>query len=226
MGIVRYFEGMKRLPYKTLLVLMLFPKLLLAEIAPTSSVTSFDLFGFPLSAADQGLVQRVKAVGAALVASLPKDFKAEDFHENITGGHCFNSGADQYKLTWYDSETEGFFFKVELLKNQKDCDSPYGGDYRYKLSPLNPAQFFPISRSHPNLKLGASTLAEVQKGLGKPAYSSADKLIYVLKRDKLKEKGCGYKPADGDFAAIEVQFLFSGGVLQTVMIHNGIAGEC
>jgi hypothetical protein len=209
------------------LITMLFlPKALLAADATVPSIGSFDLFGFPLSAADQGLGKRAASLGQALAKTFPQDFQAQDLHENNYSGRCFVSGADQYKLSWRDSETEGFAFIVERLKDQKSCVNFFSESETFKSGPLNPAQFFPISHTHPDLQLGVSTRAQVQKEMGHPAYSSSDKLFYFFKRDKLKEKGCGAKPSKGEFYAIDAEFSFSHGILQSVAMYNYIAGEC
>jgi len=208
------------------LALTLLPKLALAAGTAAPSIGSFDLFGFPLSAAENNLGTRASALGQALAATFPKEFKAENFKENNYSGHCFNSGPDQYKLSWRDSETEGFNFKVEKLKDQKGCVSPFSEGQSFKSSSFNAAQFSPISHFNSGLQLGVSTPAQIQQALGKPAYSSSGKLIYILKRDKEKEKGCGANPGQGDFDAIDVEFDFNDGTLQSVMMSNNIAGEC
>jgi len=208
----------------SLIALLFLPKPSLGAAANT--IGGFDLFGFKLTALDQGLGKRANSLGQALATAFPKDFKAQDFKENYYNGHCFVSGPDQYKLSWRDSETEGFEFKVERLKDQKNCASPFSEGQSFKGASLQPAQFFPVSRSHPDLQLGVSTPAQVQKELGKPAYASPTKLIYVLKRDMEKEKGCGSKPSEGDFYGIELQLGFANGVLQSMDMVNSIAGEC
>jgi len=218
---------MRRVFVQLFLIALLFlPKVSLAAATAVPPIASFDLFGFPLSAADLGLGKRAASLGQALQATFPKVFKAQDFPENNYSGYCFGSGSDQYRLSWKDSETEGFSFAVERLKNQKLCSSPFGEGIAFKSGSLNPSQFFPISHSHPGLQLGVSTLAQVQKELGRPDYSSSDKLVYVLKRDKLKEKGCEMKANKGELAAVEVELGFSNGVLQSVILLNSIAGEC
>jgi hypothetical protein len=209
-----------------LIVMLVLPKVSLGVDAAVPSIAGFDLFTFPLSAADQGLGKRANVLGQALAATFPQIFQVQDFKENYYNGRCFVTGADQYKLSWRDSETEGFAFTVERLKDQKLCTSPFTESETFKSGPLNPSQFFPISHSHPGLELGVSTSAQVQKELGRPAYTNSDKLIYVLKRDKLKEKGCGMKSSKGEISAIDVEFGFSNGVLQSVTLFNGIAGEC
>ena len=209
-----------------LMAIVLLPKAALGAGATVPSVAGFDLFGFPLSATDQGLGKRANTLGQALATTFPKDFRAQDFHENYYNGFCFLNGADQYKLSWRDSETEGFLFRVERLKDQKLCANPFTDGETYKSGPLNPAQFLPISHTHSTVVLGVSTPAQIKKTMGNPAYSSPSKLIYVLKRDKEKEKGCGAKPSKGELDAIDVELDFSNGLLQSVTLVNNIAGEC
>jgi hypothetical protein len=209
-----------------LMAVIFLSKASLGADATGNPVAGFDLFGFPLSALDQGLGKRADALGQALIATFPKDFQAQDFKENFYNGRCFVTGSDQYKLSWRDSETEGFSFTVERSKDQKFCANPFTEGQTFKSGPLNPSQFFPISHSHSSLVLGVSTSAEIQKELGRPAYSNPAKLIYVLKRDKLKEKNCGMKPSKGEFYAIDVEFDFSDGILRSVTLVNSIAGEC
>jgi hypothetical protein len=61
---------------------------------------------------------------------------------------------------------------------------------------------------------------------GKPDYSASDILIYALKRDREKEKGCEMNPKKGELAAVAVEFRFKQGVLHSIFLTNGIAGEC
>ena len=187
---------------------------------------AFDLFGFPISAADQALEKRAVALGEALRKAFPQALSGQKFAANSYSGICFLSGADNYKLAWHDSETEGYLFSVERLKDQKTCGSPFSEGTVFPTAPLNPSQFFPISRSHPGIQLGVSTLAQVRQEMGSPAYAGPDLLIYSLKRDREKEKGCGYSPGKGDFAAVAVEFRFKQGILQSVYLVNHIAGEC
>jgi hypothetical protein len=218
---------MRKAAVKIFLIAIIFlPRASLGADAAAPAVASFDLFGFPLSAADQGLGKRAEDLGQALASTFPQVFQVKDFKENSYNGYCFVNGIDQYKLSWRDSETEGFAFTVERLKGQKLCVSPFTEGETFKSGPIDPSHFFPISHSHSGLQLGISTPAQVRKELGRPAFSSPDMLIYVLKRDKLKEKGCGYQPSKGEYAAINVGFIFYHGLLQSVTLSNGIAGEC
>jgi hypothetical protein len=187
---------------------------------------AFDLFGFPLSAADQGLEKRAVALGEALTKAFPQAMAGKKFQANIYSGICFVSGAESYRLAWYDSETEGYRFLVERLQDQKTCENPFTEGMLFSTAPLNPSQFFPISRSHPGIQLGVSTLVQVRKEMGDSDYASSDILIYPLKRDREKEKGCQMKPGKGELAAVAVQFHFKQGVLQSVNLVNSIAGEC
>src|SRR4029450_9439795 len=121
---------------------------------------------------------------------------------------------------------EGFSFTVERMKDKKNCKSTFTPSLTFKIVPLHPEQFSPLSRSHPSLQIGTSTAAQVQKEMGRPAYSNPTQLAYVLKRDPKKEKGCGMNPRDGELAAISVVFYFDKGILQSVSLLNTIAGEC
>lgn len=219
----RNIAGMRQHRLTILLLLLLSFSSVSAQAA---NVGSFDLFGFSLSSADQGLGKRAEALGKALIAAFPKELKAGDVKANLYNGQCFNAGADQYKLWWMDSETEGFSFRVEKLKAQKICTSPFTEGMTFKSSALNASQFFPVSRGQSSLQLGVSTPEQVKQALGKPDYANSEKLIYFYKRDKAKEKGCGANSAEGDFYGVSAEFGFSGGVLQFIALNNDIAGEC
>jgi len=208
-----------------LVALAFFPRLGMAAETAGASIAGLDLFTFPLSAVGQELGKRAASLSKALMTAFPKESLDKDIGENNYGGRCFVSGSDQYELEWMDSETEGFRFTVDKLKDQKGCTSPFNSN-TYKTSRLNPANFFPISHSHPALQIGVSTPDLIKKEFGVPAYASPQQLIYVLQRDKKKEKGCEYKTNKGELAAVEVQFNFVSGVLKSVSFINSIAGEC
>jgi hypothetical protein len=209
-----------------LLAAILSSEALFAATAADKSVFTFDLLGLPLSALDQGLGKRAGALGQALALTFPKDFKAQDFKENIYGGRCFVDANEQYQLSWKDSETEGFSFTVERMKDPKNCESPFTPSLTFKSVPLHSEQFSPLSHSHPSIQIGTSTPTQIQKEMGRPAYSSPTQLAYVSKRDRQKEKGCGMHPGNGELAAISVVFYFDKGILQSISLLNTIAGEC
>lgn len=146
--------------------------------------------------------------------------------ENNYSGVCFVSGPETYELAWFDSETEGYRFSVERFTDRKACTSAFNEADVFPTAPLDAAQFFPISRSHPDLKLGVTTLAQVRQEMGSPDYQGPDILVYPLKRDRAKEKGCQMNPRKGEMSVIAVQFHFKQGVLQSVDMVNNIDGEC
>src|SRR4030095_5118540 len=157
-------------------------KALFAAGAADKTLLSFDLLGLPLSALDQGLGKRAGALGDALALTFPKDFQAPDYKEEIYGGRCFVGANEQYQLSWKDSETEGLSFTVERMKDKKNCESPFTPSLTFKSVPLHAQQSSPLSRSPPPLQIGTSTAAQVQKEMGRPAYSNPTQLAYVLKR--------------------------------------------
>ena len=187
-------------------------------------ISGFDLFTYSLSSLDQPLGQRAQALGKALVGSFPKTFSKYFFKENAYEGACFKGKDDFIRLAWHDSETEGFSFSLEKLAGQKSCVSPFSEGTTFKTFPLDAKTFFPISHRFPALALGLSTPSQIKAELGTPDYSDPEKLIYVLKRDKEKEKGCDANP--GEFYAIDVIFKFKDGKLSGVWLDNSIAGEC
>ena len=191
-----------------------------------TSLGAFDLFAFPLSSLELSLGQRAQALGKALAASLPKNFSEGSVKANNYGGACFKQGKDLLRLSWYDSETEGFRFGVESIGAQKSCPSPFTEGMVFKTHSMDPKTFFPISRGHPAFRLGSTTPAEVKAELGPPEYAEAEKLIYVLRRDKEKEESCEAETKKGFFHSIEVVFDFSKGRLTAVWMNNHIAGEC
>jgi len=197
-----------------------------AHPSPKDSLGSFDLFGLKLSSLKLDLGERAKALGVALAQRFPKTFSGTQFQVNSYSGACFTSGSDNYRMSWRDSETEGFRFSVETLKGEKTCPNPFSEGMVLKIYPLNPAELKPLSNSHPALQLGVSTSAQVKAELGKPDYSDSKTIIYTLVRDRPKEKGCGYEPAKGDFAAIELTLQFVQDKLVGASLANGIAGEC
>ena len=203
---------------------LLSPVAAVAADAAKPPALSFDLFGFPVSAAELNLGQRIDTLRQAIFATFPQEAKKQPIQVNSYSGRCFLSGSDLYRLSWMDSETEGFRFTVDLMKNQKTCQSWFTEGVTLPSGPINPQQFFPISRSHPQIQLGVSTPEQIRKELGKPAYASSDLLIYTLKRDREKEKGCQYEK--GQLAVVGVQFHFSKGILSSVDLINDISGEC
>lgn len=198
----------------------------LAFAGSQNPAAAFDLFGLAPSAVDQGLGKRAQALGEALTKAFPQSMKGKKFQENSYSGVCFVAGPDSYQLAWYDSETEGFLFSVTRLQDPKTCANPFTEGLVFPMLPLNPSEFFPISRTHPAIQLGVSTLTQVRKEMGKPGYAGSDILVYALKRDREKEKGCDLKPSAGELAVIGMQFRFKEGVLQSVYLVNTIAGEC
>ncbi|HEX5033379.1 MAG TPA: hypothetical protein VFW62_02760 [bacterium] len=191
-----------------------------------TNIGTFDLFNFQLSSLELSLGQRAQAMGKALAGSLPKNFPEGSIKSNNYGGACFKQGKDLTRLSWYDSETEGFRFGVESIGAQKNCPSPFTEGMVFKTYSMDPKTFLPISRGHPTFRLGSTTPAEVKAELGPPEYAEAEKLIYVLRRDKDKEKGCEAETKKGFFYSIEVVFDFTKGQLTGMWLNNHISGEC
>ena len=215
---------MKRTIFLCLSWLLLSNNLQAAPVA--KPVTTFDLFNFKLSTLELPLGERSQALGKALAETFPQFFSKDTVSMNAYSGVCFKQGDDLMRLAWYDSETEGFSFNLEKITGQKTCESPFSEGVVLKTYPLDPKSFFPISHNYPALELGVSTAAQIKAQLGAPDYSNGKKLIYVFKRDKLKEKGCGANSRGGDFYAIEVIFDLKNGKLSAIWLDNHISGEC
>ena len=214
---------------KTFLVVALvlsFSLIASAEAFAAGKISQFDLFGFDFPKLRIGSA-------SVLYSALEKKFGKTTFNkvkENTQGGICIMSGGKKYELFWHDSETEGFDFIVEETDENSSCPAgvfkewcpdEYCSEYQLGKITYPADKFFPVSGRNPEIKFGISTSDDIIRSFGRPFSKDKDKLVYVLKRDRKKEKGC-----DGLLQAISIEFEFKNKVLYRISMVNGIKGEC
>ncbi len=196
-----------------------------AKAYPEGKIFRFDLFGF-----DSPKLR----IGSAsvLFSALEKKFGKATFNKidkNRQGGICILTGGKKYELFWYATETEGFDFTVEQTDENSSCPAglykevtpEYISDYNIDKITYPANKFFPISGHYPEIRLGLSTADDIIKSFGRPFSRTKDELVYVLRRDREKEKGC-----DGSLQAISIEFEFKSKVLYRISMCNHILGEC
>ncbi len=215
---------------KTFLVLALvlsFSLTAFAEAFAAGKIYQVDLFGFDFPKLRAG-------TASALASALEKKFGKATFKntvkENINGGICILTAGKKYELYWNASETEGFVFIVDLTDENSSCPAGIYKEWqpdetyvKYNVSRISYAadKFFPVSGHNPEIKFGISTPDDIIRSFGRPYSKDKDKLVYVLKRDRQKEKNCGT-----GLQAITIEFEFKNKVLTRVKMINGIDGEC
>ena len=191
-----------------------------------AKITNFDLFGVKPNALDTELNKFGVSVEQTISKRLndPKLAKLE-FADNRS--ICFKAHGKVYEMTRKDSETEGFTFFITRNPEKMDsCAGPYLLPTKYK-KVFSEKELTPLSSSYPDIELGVTGPATIQKHFGNPTFQTKGKLIYVLERDRRKEKDCHQDPKKGEFQSINVTFFFDKqSKLDGIYLNNCIMGQC
>ncbi len=189
-------------------------------------ILSFDLFGIT----PKLLSLELRKFGPAIDKTLSKRMKEPKLATIQFADYrsfCFKVDGKIYELTRKDSETEGFIYKLTGDPERMDaCAGPYLLPIKYE-KVFSKADFTPLSTRYPELQLGKSTPHDIEKMLGNATFQNEVKMIYVIERDRRKEKDCYQDPKKGEFQAINVAFFFNKkGKLDSIYFSNCIMGQC